>query len=344
MWLTNSIQCRTGARSYACTNGFHKCADDKCYADGDASHCGSSCSNCQANKWCNNGVCQCLPGFADCNGLAGDGCEANIESDNSNCGGCGKVCSSCPAPPPPGPGLPTGIAGLQLWLAADRNLTTCCSGGTCSTNIGSWKDLSGHGYYFTPQDGPVAVPSTSPPYLHFDGQWLGANGVNLHCQDALGNYQVTVFVVASIPAGTIEGPGYGSWADILDYSHYGSHNFVVQNSGNDNMFSTAGGNGQLIPNDGNLHVLTTGFHWDNTEENVFSALDGASRINIHNVPPPPSRTWSEPTALGIANNAYCCPGRVFIGGIAEVIIYNVALQLSDMVTIENYLKVKYGIA
>ena len=46
MWLTNSIQCRIGTCSYACTNGFHKCADDKCYADGDASHCGSSCSNC----------------------------------------------------------------------------------------------------------------------------------------------------------------------------------------------------------------------------------------------------------------------------------------------------------
>ena len=37
----------TGTCSYACNIGFHKCADDKCYADGDASHCGSSCSNCK---------------------------------------------------------------------------------------------------------------------------------------------------------------------------------------------------------------------------------------------------------------------------------------------------------
>src|SRR5438094_775960 len=34
----------------------------------------------------------CLPFHLDCNGDAGDGCEANIRSDIDNCGGCGIQC------------------------------------------------------------------------------------------------------------------------------------------------------------------------------------------------------------------------------------------------------------
>jgi hypothetical protein len=36
----------------------------------------------------------CNAGFRDCNGMAGDGCEANTASDNNNCGACGNRCGS----------------------------------------------------------------------------------------------------------------------------------------------------------------------------------------------------------------------------------------------------------
>jgi hypothetical protein len=39
-------------------------------------------------------IVACDVGFADCNGRAGDGCEANISSDANNCGSCGTVCAA----------------------------------------------------------------------------------------------------------------------------------------------------------------------------------------------------------------------------------------------------------
>ena len=57
MLLTNSIQCRTGTCSYACTNGFHKCADNKCYPDEDKSHCGADCVACDSGSACISGLC-----------------------------------------------------------------------------------------------------------------------------------------------------------------------------------------------------------------------------------------------------------------------------------------------
>jgi hypothetical protein len=64
----------------------------------DPAHCGSCPNVCQAPSGtpvCVNGTCgvsDCNPGFADCNGLPGDGCEIQTSSDPVNCGGCGQVC------------------------------------------------------------------------------------------------------------------------------------------------------------------------------------------------------------------------------------------------------------
>ncbi len=46
---------------------------------------------------CTTGFCQvtsCSPGFSDCNGAPGDGCEINRNSNSAHCGGCGNVCNS----------------------------------------------------------------------------------------------------------------------------------------------------------------------------------------------------------------------------------------------------------
>ena len=57
--------------------------------------CGTACSYTNAAAQCVGGVCAlgaCLPGFADCDGNAANGCEANLNSDASNCGRCGGGC------------------------------------------------------------------------------------------------------------------------------------------------------------------------------------------------------------------------------------------------------------
>jgi len=45
---------------------------------------------------CSSGACQmsCLPGWTDCNGSPGDGCEVNTRCDTANCGGCGIACAA----------------------------------------------------------------------------------------------------------------------------------------------------------------------------------------------------------------------------------------------------------
>jgi uncharacterized repeat protein (TIGR01451 family)/MYXO-CTERM domain-containing protein len=60
--------------------------------------CGVVCDAANADQLCLGGACSivaCEPGFSDCNGLAGDGCEydsAEFDSDALNCGACGQAC------------------------------------------------------------------------------------------------------------------------------------------------------------------------------------------------------------------------------------------------------------
>ena len=37
---------------------------------------------------------ECPPGYMDCNGDSGDGCEVNIKTDKENCGQCGNQCAA----------------------------------------------------------------------------------------------------------------------------------------------------------------------------------------------------------------------------------------------------------
>ena len=47
---------------------------------------------------CTSATCglQCNVGFADCDGMASNGCEAATQTDAANCGACGTVCPTGP--------------------------------------------------------------------------------------------------------------------------------------------------------------------------------------------------------------------------------------------------------
>lgn len=88
-----------------CDDGFADCNGlpaDGCEANlgSDALHCGTcqkACAFAHASSMCNGGVCgmgACDAGYANCNGLTSDGCEANIGTDALNCGGCGHLCAN----------------------------------------------------------------------------------------------------------------------------------------------------------------------------------------------------------------------------------------------------------
>ncbi len=99
--------CHNGQCFVGCTPGYADCdgnAANGCevFIGGDPTNCGACCAACvlpNATATCVNGQCQigsCNAGFFDCNAVAADGCEANVQTNPQNCGSCGFV---CPNPP-----------------------------------------------------------------------------------------------------------------------------------------------------------------------------------------------------------------------------------------------------
>src|SRR5581483_7125297 len=102
-----------------CSSGFGNC--DGVDSNGcetnlrtDLNHCGTCTSRCVAGAHvavttCSAGACTyaCAMGYGDCDHNPLNGCETDLTSDVSNCGGCGHACG------------------------AVRNGTAACFSGTC---------------------------------------------------------------------------------------------------------------------------------------------------------------------------------------------------------------------
>jgi len=88
----SSCSVSAGCNSHDCCTGI--CRDvttdvQNCGA------CGTVCPSQNAVPTCTGATCGliCNSGFRDCDGLASDGCETNVNSNVSDCGNCGVACS-----------------------------------------------------------------------------------------------------------------------------------------------------------------------------------------------------------------------------------------------------------
>jgi hypothetical protein len=98
-----SVRCTEGSCAPRCGQGFDDCDGDPnngCETDlttslSDCGGCGVSCEPAHATGVCEEGACTptCEDGFADCNGDAADGCEADLSAPET-CGACDNVCSA----------------------------------------------------------------------------------------------------------------------------------------------------------------------------------------------------------------------------------------------------------
>ena len=103
-FTNGTATCDSGACALlTCDEGFEECDGDPengCETDttSDSLNCGSCgniCSDDSAATICEAGVCaiqMCLGERMDCNNFALDGCEADLEVDVFNCGGCNVRC------------------------------------------------------------------------------------------------------------------------------------------------------------------------------------------------------------------------------------------------------------
>ena len=105
----------------ACNPGFANCDGNPangCETNTNTSvtncgNCGLVCNLPNAVEACVNGVCViagCNGSFGNCDGITANGCETNLATSVSNCGGCGIVCPNRP------------------------NSTPTCVAGACSIN------------------------------------------------------------------------------------------------------------------------------------------------------------------------------------------------------------------
>ncbi|MFO0645981.1 MAG: hypothetical protein U0326_07065 [Polyangiales bacterium] len=97
--------CTMGACAVtACADGFANCDSDPSTGCETATsnnilacgRCGNVCNLTNvASHGCAAGACTiltCDPGYADCDGMASNGCEVNTDTSGSNCGVCGRSC------------------------------------------------------------------------------------------------------------------------------------------------------------------------------------------------------------------------------------------------------------
>jgi len=87
-----------GASEAGCGAGQSSCVGRCVDTQTDTANCGVCGTTCRAGanqtNACTAGRCvpACATGFADCDGDAANGCEANTATSGSACGGCGRAC------------------------------------------------------------------------------------------------------------------------------------------------------------------------------------------------------------------------------------------------------------
>lgn len=101
---TNGVpSCSNSQCTISCQSGYGNCdhdASNGCETNltnttNHCGQCGTACTNAHGSTSCSGSVCHpsCSGGYGDCDNNRANGCETNLQTDNSNCGVCGNACT-----------------------------------------------------------------------------------------------------------------------------------------------------------------------------------------------------------------------------------------------------------
>jgi hypothetical protein len=337
-----------------CTTGYADCNSNK-RSDGcetsirpagpaaTLTHCGSCGGSCSyasfpqvAQVTCSTGSCDvasCNAGYANCDGVASNGCETATTSDPNHCGGCG----ACPA-----------VA----------NATATCTNGTCGfTCSGSYLNC----------DGSAANGCEWNPTSSIAGYWPLNEGSGSTFAAAYGSPSGTVNSGTTWTSSTPTGTGYalrfnhsangGSGSNAtVGVSFSGSVTleawiYITSHADYDSIFSDGSAAFRYLINPGLHPYIDAGIHSDyeftgftfsqNTWYHIAMVISGGTATLYVN-----GNAWSGSTTTGVQNPFSrstlvmgTSDGHPFNGYIDEPAVWNRALSAAEVLAHYNQKKV-----
>jgi len=220
---------------------------------------------------------------------------------------------------PPTPFSPTDITGCQLYLKADVGITKDIDG-----YVSQWNDQSGYVNNATQGIGvsqPLYVDNyiNEKPIIRFDGSNDFMSFSNIILSDS------SIFIVAKQPN--------VDFGRILDGGpSYEDDDLMFRYDGNRLYWESYSTNSKYIrvdnPIDENFNYISL-IQSSSTSNVYYNGVNQILNVNTQPINPRYSR-------IGWYGNTYW-----FAGDIAEIIIYNTALNSTDRLKVETYIQNKY---
>ena len=219
-----------------------------------------------------------------------------------------------------------------LWLSADRNITLN------GNNVSVWGDRSGNGYdasQSTPANQPLYVPNAlnGKPVLRFDGTNDSLISSNILPIGQVDNKNLFIVYKASTP---IRYWYQGLFTSNND-QYYGIIYCELVSTQQLYLFPTNSGRASSVfkSNDYNFHIIHRSDH-----QTITRTYQDGILLNTFD---PAVINYTPDVEYIVGRNTSSNYGDYFKGDIAEIIIYNQALNDQERIMVEQYLTKKYNI-